>query len=463
MDNYEKTKEFIRKARLIHGDRYDYSKTVYENSHKHIKIICPVHGEFLQTPTNHLCGKGCVRCSHTQDESSLKDKFIEKCIEKYGDIFDYSETDYKNAKNEITVIDKKYGKFKVSPDKHIQGQIHINRTREVSFIKKAQDIYGDTYSYDNVYYIDRNTPVKILCSKHGVFEMTPKQHLKGKGCPLCKREEIDKIKEAKHKTKHTKTTEEKTNEFIQKARNIHGDKYDYSKTIYKKSSIPVIIICPIHGEFLQTPNAHLSGKGCKKCCGKNKTTEEFVNESIKKHGNKYDYSKVEYKDSKTKVIIQCHKHGEFLMSPNKHLSGEGCPQCNDSMLESLTKRYLQKRNIKYIQEYSSDLLGKQRLDFYIPHKQIAIECQGRQHYMIDGYYFNGRIGGNQDSFERIKRFDLKKKKKCIGSNITVYYLFERHVDINDLVSDKERNKYGLYTTYNSFNNIETLLDTIEKA
>jgi hypothetical protein len=126
-------------------------------------------------------------------------------------------------------------------------------------------------------------------------------------------------------------------EFVEKAIEIHGGKYDYSKVVYKgNNKTPVEIIClkPKHGSFNQTPSNHLSGKGCKKCAIEErakkkleKAREEFVEEARKIHGNKYDYRKVVYKGSKTLVEIICLKHGPFYQTPSNHLNGHGCPFC----------------------------------------------------------------------------------------------------------------------------------------
>ena len=123
-------------------------------------------------------------------------------------------------------------------------------------------------------------------------------------------------------------------EFIEKAKAVHGDKYDYSKVNYVDAITKVCIICPEHGEFWQTPNMHINDKnGCKLCGIKNrsnkrkKTTEQFIEKARKIHGNKYDYSKVNYVNSQEKVGIMCPKHGEFWQNPRKHLSGCGCSKC----------------------------------------------------------------------------------------------------------------------------------------
>ena len=119
-----------------------------------------------------------------------------------------------------------------------------------------------------------------------------------------------------------------TEEFIQKAQKVHGDRYDYSKVEYVNSKTKVCIICPEHGEFWQTPSSHIQKSGCPKCSGREKlTTDSFIEKAKVVHGNKYDYSKVKYKNHMTKVCIICPEHGEFWQRPNGHLRGAGCPTC----------------------------------------------------------------------------------------------------------------------------------------
>lgn len=121
-----------------------------------------------------------------------------------------------------------------------------------------------------------------------------------------------------------------TKDFVNKAVSIHGDKYDYSHVCYINSNTKVEIVCPIHGSFWQTPNMHIGMRhqGCPMCGGtKRMTTEEFVKRAIGIHGNRYDYSFVEYRNNKTKVKLICPKHGEFTVSPSAHLRGDGCPLC----------------------------------------------------------------------------------------------------------------------------------------
>lgn len=135
-----------------------------------------------------------------------------------------------------------------------------------------------------------------------------------------------------------------TEEFIKKAIEKYGDRYDYSKVTYIKSSIHVIIICRIHGEFLCTPNKHLMNRGCRQCgiitstMKQRKTNEKFISDAIKVHGLRYDYSRANYEGSQKNVDIICLLHGVFSQLANNHLNGEGCPECGKiSMAKTQTK------------------------------------------------------------------------------------------------------------------------------
>ena len=163
-----------------------------------------------------------------------------------------------------------------------------------------------------------------------------------------------------------------TDEFISRAMEIHGNKYDYTKVVYVNKHTPVCIICPEHGEFWQSPNNHLAGNGCRKCwlvrnlTTKLSNTSEFVAKSIKVHGLKYDYSQTNYEHSLKKVIIGCPIHGNFYMKPNDHLNGQGCPICNESKLEKEIRLALEKNGIRFIQQYRTNWLGKKSIDFFLP-------------------------------------------------------------------------------------------------
>jgi len=210
-------------------------------------------------------------------------------------------------------------------------------------IDKAQQVHGNRYDYSKVNYYNSHTKVTIICPEHGEFEQTPNNHLNGCGCPKCG---LNIIKN------NRKPLQLK---FINNANIIHNNKYDYSKVIYEGSKIKISIICPEHGEFKQSPNSHLKGNGCPKCSGNYIDQNYFIQKVQQVHGDRYNYSKINYINGKTKVIIICPEHGEFEQTPNTHLRGNGCPKCAGMGFNWLSyndaKKIIQQYNIKTQQEY----------------------------------------------------------------------------------------------------------------
>lgn len=192
----KKTKEqFIEEARQVWGDKFDYSKVEYKTRLEKICIICPEHGEFWQTPTQHLKGAlGCKGCWSKEHSKSTED-FIKEAIEIHGNKYDYSKTVYKTARQKVTIICPKHGEFEQLANAHLQGEGCFQCERErrskstEEFINEAKLIHGDLYDYSKTKYVNRSTPVIIICQKHGEFIQTPFNHLQGKGCPHCKSKE----------------------------------------------------------------------------------------------------------------------------------------------------------------------------------------------------------------------------------------------------------------------------------
>ena len=177
-----------------------------------------------------------------------------------------------------------------------------------------------------------------------------------------------------------------TEEFIQKALEKHGDKYDYSLVEYVNNNTKVKIICPIHGTFEQLPRSHLNGSICPFCANASRnlkeknTTEQFIEEARKKHGDKYDYSNVKYMNSYTKVKIICPAHGLFEQIPRNHLSGACCPKCKSSKGEGQIRFFLKENNIVFEEQkkfHNCKDINLLSYDFYIPEKNLLIEYNGR--------------------------------------------------------------------------------------
>lgn len=214
------------------------------------------------------------------------------------------------------------------------------------FIIKANKVHDNRYDYSLVKYINSKEKVIIICKKHGKFKQTPSNHKKGRGCPSCKKDTI--------RNKLSLTTKD----FIKKAKNIHGNKYDYKNIIYINSKIKLSIWCPIHGEFKQNSGNHLEGKGCPKCKGGVKLTkEDFIKSSIKIHGKKYIYSNIIYVNSKTKVNIICPTHGKFFQTPYSHISGKsGCPKCYIESKRMGKEEFIKRSKIIHNNKYSYKLV-----------------------------------------------------------------------------------------------------------
>jgi len=284
------------------------------------------------------------------------------------------------------------------------------------FIKRAKKVHHNRYNYSLVEYIGNNEKVKIICLKHGEFVQTPHSHLSGNGCPHCA-----------GNIKYT------TEEFIEKAKKVHGDRYDYSLVNYIGSNEKVKIICLKHGEFEQISYSHLAGRGCRKCAGKLKsTTEEFIENAKKVHGDRYDYSLVNYVNNQTKVKIICLKHGIFSHEPNSHLSGTGCPRCKTSKGEEKINKWLDENKIKYTyQKKFPKCRNKNPLsfDFYLPDNNLLIEYDGVQHFKPVKHF--GGING----FIKRQKHDKIKNEFAKDNNIEL-----------------------LRIPYNEFNNIEYILN-----
>ena len=313
------TEEFIEKSKKIHDDKYDYSLVNYINAASKVKIICPEHGVFEQTANNHLRNRGCPFCGGTMKLNT--DKFIHKSKKIHGEKYDYSQVEYINNKIKVKIICPKHGIFEQIPLDHITNKSGCSicggtkKSTTEEFIEKAKNIHENKYDYSLVNYINRDTKVKIICKKHGVFEQIPHSHLGmgGSGCSKCGGGVLSN-----------------TENFIEKSKEIHGDIYDYSLVNYVNAKSKVKIICKKHSVFEQESNSHLHNHGCPMCSDTKKyTKEDFIKKSKLIHGDKYNYSLVKYKGNKSKVKIICPEHGEFEKLPTKHyLDKEGCPKCS---------------------------------------------------------------------------------------------------------------------------------------
>lgn len=298
------------------------------------------------------------------------EQFIEKAKKVHEDKYDYSKVEYVNPKTKVCIICSEHGEFWQKPYNHLNGQgcskcrygMLSNKYKKTTeqFIEEAKKVHGDKYDYSKVNYNLCQDKVIIICPKHGEFKQRPLSHIQGQGCPHC----YNESKIGKYVLGN--------DNFIKKARKIHGNKYDYSKVKYTLTRNKVIIICPKHGEFEQTPEGHLQGKGCPMCGNHLSKAENAIYEYI----------------------------------------------CNFISKDDIIRR-------------DRSVLDNLELDIYIPKLQIAIEYNGLRWHSEEfnkdkNYHLNKLIKCNEKGVKLIQIFEdewierqeivLKKIKHILGFN-----------------------------------------------
>lgn len=295
-------------------------------------------------------------------------------------------------------------------------------------------------------YLGSTEYIHVRCKIDGYEWDTKPIWLKaGAGCKKCYYRRSAEIRR-KEETK-----------FIQQSKEKHGDIFDYSKVNYRGNKIPVILICPKHGEFPVRPDKHLSrGDGCPECSKiknglkRRLPQNEFIRRSSEVHNKKYDYSKTVYEGWDKPVTIICPEHGEFVQQAGSHLLGAGCPVCSESHLEKKLAGILTDAGISFSRQKRFKWLGRMSLDFFLTDLNIAVECQGLQHY--SNYYFNK--WDYCSSLERIIERDVKKNTLCEKNGIHVLY-YSKSKDIF--------NASPIYTNENTFTSFDELISFLKKC
>lgn len=259
-------------------------------------------------------------------------EFIEKAKIVHGEKYSYANTLYTRAAEPVVVTCASHGDFTLIASRHLTGNgcrpcwlercgTYTKLTPD-DFIEKSKSVHGDFYDYSLSKYIKSSVPVDIVCKLHGVFQQKPSNHLAGRGCQEC------------GKTKKSESLNKGVDFFIRRSIDAHGDRYDYSKSVYVLAKIKIEIGCRIHGSFWMTPNAHTNGQGCTKCADefnarkRLKPFSEFLSQAHAAHESKYQYTESTYSGDSRKLEIICADHGSFWQSPNSHLKGRGCPKCS---------------------------------------------------------------------------------------------------------------------------------------
>lgn len=248
---------FIERACTRHNNKYTYGDVVYKNMHTKVVISCPIHGVFLQTPDSHLRGNGCPACTGSIPHTT--ESFIQTASIVHKSKYTYDKAIYgASNKEKITITCPIHGDFQQEASSHLCGHgcpycAGHDQKDTAYFVNKAILVHGDKYDYSKATYVKASLPVEIVCKEHGSFLQPPNSHLAGHGCAKCYWSRSGDVK------RHT------TDLFVSIAKEIHGNTYDYSNSVYSCSQDKVEIVCPVHGSFWQAPAKHIYGQGCPTC------------------------------------------------------------------------------------------------------------------------------------------------------------------------------------------------------
>lgn len=281
--------EFIARCRKLHGDKYDYSKTIYTAAKQKITVRCPEHGWFETIAENHATQNGCPKCGRQRSEAAK-----------------WSSTQ--------------------------------------EFIEGARRIHGTTYDYSRVVYRRNATRVTLGCPLHGWFTQTPANHLVGGGCKKCG---TARAAEAFRAQKGLSREE-----FFRQCHKLHGGRYKYPDQPFNGTKQKISALCPVHGLFQIDAGPHLRLKtGCKKCghisasAAKKRSVSSWLEQVSVVHGIRYEYDTTNWDGVMSKVRIRCPKHGWWQQQALKHAQGQICPKCANDRLsgrwqpETMTAEY----------------------------------------------------------------------------------------------------------------------------
>ena len=358
---------------------------------------------------------------------------IDKANKVHNGFYTYPEENvFTGAKGRLNVLCPKHGPFETSVRVHLGGSRCKKCANEIKganasvplsvWLERAYEKHKGKYDLSKVHltYKNSDSRVIIICPEHGEFEQNAESHSRGYGCNKCANDY-----NTQNKTYTQQTFEVKSND-------VHKGKYGYTKAKYINSLEPVIITCPIHGDFEQRPVNHMRGYGCPKC-GIVKVTDasklsihDWKIAGEKVHGVLYDYISCKAVDERTYLDISCKDHGLFTQRADTHIKGSGCPKCVASKGEKAIMEYFKTTNINYIKEHKIDGF-KYRFDFYIPELNVVVEYDGHHHFKsID-------IWGGDKYLEKTLRIDKAKEVICKKNEIALiripYTAFDNLYDI----------------------------------
>jgi hypothetical protein len=398
---YEEKKlpqETIQKRFLtMHGDIYEYNFSSYNGSNSTIKIKCAEHGWFSQICEVHAIGSGCPTCGGLKSTASRIVSFAEfvvKANERFDSIYQYIEGSWKGIGESIDFICPKHGLKTILAQSHLRSPTgcfecsnefrSINsRLTQDDFITRSTAVHNGKYDYSRSAYTKGRDVLEIICPIHGSFFQRGESHVAGKGCKKCA-----DLENGRRKMEQSEVA------FWKQVKAVHGDTYDFSKSVYTGIFEDMTVGCPIHGDFTISASSIRRGSGCYECgrerirLARNSTIEEFIEKAVVVHGNKYSYENVKYVTAKTEVMITCKIHGDFPQIPTNHLSGNGCSACGNYGFDKTlpaTLYYLKVRRDNAI-AYKIGITNRSIKErFYSEMDQITVLYAEQFEHGIDAY------------------------------------------------------------------------------
>lgn len=404
--------EFVEKA-LSRAPRYvDLSQFVYTSSAGKSTALCPEHGPFTVS-ANALMNKiGCPKCSlesRAKKRTMTREEFLRRAEEVHGNTYDYSEVVLEKSTVPVSILCKVHGVFKQKPTLHLAGQgcRKCGSSRAGSKVRLSEEalrqrlykVHGDRYGYEKIGE-RRNGKITLVCQTHGDFRASLSNLLHNQsGCPECGRLEAGRKARLPY------------DEYVRRFREVHGDRFEYGEIYYNESTARVAVKCATHGWFDQVVQDHLKGAGCSVCSAPVYDQETFIEAARGVHGDRYDYSMVDYTKSLEHVTIICPDHGEFQQPPNYHINmGYGCPRCagvgpSTSQLEIY--EFLNKHvECKSEQQMSQ---SPKRFDIFVPSLNLAVEYHG--------------LVWHSTKFAKDPRRDYKKHLEAEASGVRVIHIY----------------------------------------
>ena len=360
------TEEFIQKAKAKHGDTYSYKNVVYQNSHTNVLITCREHGDFPQTPSNHLSGKGCVDCGGSAPVEF--EKFVNRAIDLHNDRYLYDRETFTNMRDKTKIFCRKHDWFEQRPYVHLrpngckscadEGRAEGTRKQRYEKLRAMlRDKFDGKISVVGGQYINGHTELSFSCATHGEFKETPQNVIYTKhGCTECYLEFINKDTAFFDDDQSLKDW---IGDYIRSHEQLK--RYHYQIKSRSKNSAIIIGDCPQedHAKFEFT----LERKGkrnllqCRSCV--NQRRQNLVCDTYDKkryeyefdwrqavanvHGDYYDLSQVEYVNARSAISVGCPKHGYFKSTPDLLLHG-GCRLCADEDLKGLYSSHYFEKN-----------------------------------------------------------------------------------------------------------------------